>query len=95
MRPIETVSRISPEIGPDLRLSAPTAAPPRPEQDDLEGHRRCRNHAEASVRSGAQDAAPDDFGEQGQNAVWASVREPLSPTGSFRPDRVTIEWRQK
>jgi hypothetical protein len=31
-----------------------------------------------------------------QNAVWASVREcPLSPTGSFRPDRVTIEWRQR
>jgi hypothetical protein len=26
----------------------------------------------------------------------ASVREcPLSPTGSFRPDRVTIEWRQR
>ena len=54
-------------------------------------------HAEASVSSGAQEMpAPDDFGEQGQNAVWASVREcPLSPTGSFRPDRVTIEWRQK
>ena len=54
-------------------------------------------HAEASVSSGAQEMpAPDDFGEQGQNAVWASVREcPLSPTGSFHPDRVTIEWRQK
>jgi len=26
----------------------------------------------------------------------ASFREcPLSPTGSFRPDRVTIEWRQR
>jgi hypothetical protein len=40
--------------------------------------------------------ASDDVGEQGQNAVWASVREcPLSPTGSLRPDRVMIEWRQK
>ena len=54
-------------------------------------------HAEASVSSGAQEMpAPDDFGEQGQNAVWASVREcSLSPTGSVHPDRVTIEWRQK
>jgi hypothetical protein len=55
-------------------------------------------HSRGSERLlGAQEMpAPDDVGEQGQNAVWASVREcPLSPTGSFRPDRVTIEWRQK
>ena len=39
--------------------------------------------------------APDDWGST-RTPSWASVREcPLSPTGSFRPYRVTIEWRQK
>jgi len=43
-----------------------------------------------------QKIARDDVGEQSQNAIWASVREcPVSPTGSLRPDRVTIDRRQK